>query len=66
MAASDDTSTILSRIESVLVSQAAAVETRFLQGDANVMNVMTILEARLAASEDKLANAMTAVQGTVD
>ena len=57
-----DDATVLQRIEGELQQQTAATEARFVQGDANVSQGMALLEARLLASEQKLAVALDAIQ----
>ena len=48
-----------------LAAQAAAVDDRFAQGEANLQSAMTGLEARLGDTERKLADALAALSSTM-
>ena len=48
-----------------LANQAAAVENKFNQGEVNFQSAMSTSEDRLAATEVKLADALSALSGTM-
>ena len=48
-----------------LAAQAAAVDDRFAQGEANLQSAMTGLESRLGDTERKLADALAALSSTM-
>ena len=48
-----------------IAAQAAAVDDRFAQGEANLQSAMTGLESRLGDTERKLADALAALSSTM-